>query len=146
LKKIFSSLIMVIAFVVLAFSVLAFGAGFDGNTITYDYGTGWGTAYFPDVYDFTLSGVKATSCGTTSTCANTAESTTAKMVFGSVALSGGSVTVSGISPYYTSTTSYFCNGTDSTAAATVTITRTSTSSITITGTGSDVINYFCIGK
>ena len=88
---------------------------------------------------------KVVTCGTTTTCSNTAQ-TSPRIVWGTVALSSGSATVTGMSPAWTSTTSFSCTGTDTTSAAAVKIVNASTSSITVTGTGTDVINYHCIGN
>jgi hypothetical protein len=97
----------------------------------------------------------AHSCGTTSTCANTANGSY-REIFGSVALSSGTpstVTVSGISPAFTSTSTYFCTftpegGTAAIAAGGVAYTKVSSSSFTITGpnTVTTVIDYRCVGN
>jgi hypothetical protein len=83
-------------------------------------------------------------CGTTTTCANTANGSY-RMIFGNVALSTGTAVVSSITAF-TSNTSYVCTGTDKTAIAAVQIVNTSTTSFTINGTGSDSIDYTCVGK
>jgi hypothetical protein len=84
------------------------------------------------------------SCGTTTSCANTAEPLT-RQLRGMVGLSSGTATVSGFSPAFTSSTSFVCVGTDYTSAAAVKIVNASASSITITGTGTDTVGYICIG-
>lgn len=83
-------------------------------------------------------------CGTTTTCANTANGSY-RMIFGNVTLSTGTAVVGSITAF-TSTASFVCTGTDKTAVAAVQIVNTSTSSITINGTGSDSIDYVCVGK
>lgn len=83
-------------------------------------------------------------CGTTTSCGNTARPL-ARQVYGTVALSSGTATVSGFSPTFTSTSSFVCTGTDGTSAASVKIVNASASSITITGTGTDTVGYICIG-
>ncbi|MDE2099246.1 MAG: SGNH/GDSL hydrolase family protein [Patescibacteria group bacterium] len=98
------------------------------------------------------SGLKATAvpqsvsnCGSTTTCANTAQSSP-RIVWGNVTLASGTATITGISPAFASTSSFDCVGTDQTSAAAVKIVPASTSSITVTGTGTDVITYQCIGN
>jgi hypothetical protein len=102
----------------------------------------------------TLSGAGVTqSCGTTSTCAATNTSTTAKVVYGSVPLVSGSpstATITGISPAFTSTSSYVCVVANATNAAdsALKVVNVSASSFTITGpnTVTDTINYHCVGN
>jgi hypothetical protein len=84
------------------------------------------------------------TCGTTTTCANTAQ-TSPRIVHGNVALTAGSAVVGSMTAW-TATTSFDCTGTDKTASAAVQIVNTSTTSITITGTGTDVIAYVCVGN
>jgi hypothetical protein len=102
------------------------------------------TATFPDA-SITVSGAKAYDCGATTTCANTNNSASVRIVSGVVTLASGTATVSGISPAFTSTSSFVCVGTDRTSAAAVKIANASTSSITVTGTGTDVVGYQCVG-
>jgi hypothetical protein len=92
-----------------------------------------------------ISGSTAQDCGTTTTCSATNISATVKIVKGSVALSTGTATITGISPAFTSSSSFVCTGTDGTSAAAVKIVNASSSSITITGTGTDTVNYICSG-
>jgi hypothetical protein len=99
----------------------------------------------PDA-SITVSGATAYSCGTTSSCANTNTSASVRFVYGSATLSGGSVTVAGIAPVFSSAGSFVCTGTDQSSAAAVKIANASTSSFTITGTGSDVVGYQCVGN
>ena len=86
---------------------------------------------------------KVNTCGTTTTCSNTAE-TSPRIVTGTVALSGGTATVSSMTAW-TSTSTFTCTGTDATAAAAVKKVNASSSSITITGTSTDTIGYICVG-
>lgn len=91
-------------------------------------------------------------CGTTSTCSATAL-TTAQLVVGSAPLVSGTpstVTITGISPAFASSTSYDCNITDETNAANnlLKVVNVSGSSFTITGpaTNTDTISYVCAGN
>jgi len=93
-----------------------------------------------------------TACGTTSTCAATNISSTAKVVTGSAALVSGTpstVTITAI-PAFTSTTSFNCAVTNQTNAANnlLKVVNTSTSSITITGpnTITDTVGFVCAGN
>lgn len=83
-------------------------------------------------------------CGTSASCANTAKPLT-RQVYGTVTLSSGTVTVTGFSPPFESSSSFVCVGTDSTAVAPVRIVNASASSITITGNGTDTVGYTCTG-
>lgn len=70
----------------------------------------------------------------------------AHMFKGNVSLSGGTATITSISPAFKSTTSPICWVMDKTTPANTTtsyITIASTTSITITGTGTDAVNYGC---
>lgn len=90
-------------------------------------------------------------CGATSgstTCANTATNGTARVFGGIATLSSNTAVISGISPAFTSTSTFTCVANDLTTRANpVQVANTSTSSITITNTtgASDVINYICVG-
>lgn len=96
-----------------------------------------------------------TTCGTTTTCANTSELGTLRVVHGSVALTSASpsqAVVTGISPAFTSTSTYTCTaspeGTTAAVAATgIAVSKTSSSSITLTGpnTVTTVVDYTCFG-
>lgn len=82
-------------------------------------------------------------------CANTAQGGTFHVVFGSGVLSGSTSTITGISPAFTSTTSYWCLGNDTTTRANpVQVVAASASSITITNTtgGTDTISFICFGN
>lgn len=92
----------------------------------------------------------AHSCGTTTTCANTANGSN-RIIFGNVALTSAtpSTAVVGSITAFTSTTSYVCTATNKTTAAnSVKIVNTSTTSFTITGpnTVTDSIDYICVGN
>lgn len=93
------------------------------------------------------------TCGATSTCANTALLSNAKIIIGSAPLVSGTpsaVTISGISPAFTSSTSYKCTVSDQTAVATAlfSVTYVSGSSFTITGGTAltDTVGYICAGN
>jgi len=95
---------------------------------------------------------KVQACGTTSTCSATAM-TSGQIVQGSVALVSGTpsvVTITGISPAFTSTATYNCTATEITNAANnlLSVTKVSGSSITITGpnTLTDVVSFICVGN
>ncbi len=93
------------------------------------------------------------SCATTSTCSNTALGTTARIFFGSAPLVSGTpsaVTITGISPAFTSSSTYVCTVTDATTATNnlLKVVNVSGSSFTITGpnTLTDTINFQCTGN
>lgn len=74
------------------------------------------------------------------------QQTNAHAVFGTCTLGTNcAVTLTG-SAAFTSSSSYYCSGTDQTAAAAVKVVNTSASVVTFTGTGTDVIAYVCIGR
>lgn len=86
------------------------------------------------------------NCGTTTTCTATAMAGSI-FVIGKVTLSTGTATITGISPTYTSSTSYFCWANDITTPSNGAKAIPATaSSITVTGTGSDVVVYGCFGN
>jgi hypothetical protein len=93
----------------------------------------------------------AHSCGTTTTCANTANGSN-RIIFGSVALTSATPSTAVVSSItaFTSTSSYVCTLTNQTNAANnlLKVVNTSTTSFTITGpnTITDVIGYICIGS
>jgi hypothetical protein len=95
---------------------------------------------------------KAQFCGTTSSCSATAE-TSPQIVYGSAPLVTGTpstVTITGISPAFTSSTSYKCTVSDSTSVANALfqVTYVSGSSFTITGGNAltDTVAYICVGN
>lgn len=86
------------------------------------------------------------SCGTTTTCSATSQ-LNPQIVRGTVALSGGTATVTGVSPAFISTASFNCTSNDVTdATKTSNAVPASASTFTLTGTGTDVISYLCIGN
>ena len=86
------------------------------------------------------------SCGNTNACANTAL-TSGRLISGSVALSSGSATVTGIAPAFTSSSTFICTCSDrATTPAACSVQNASSSSITLKGTGTDTINYVCVGN
>jgi hypothetical protein len=100
----------------------------------------------------TLSPLGVQDCGTTSTCAATDISATAHIVKGSVALVSGTpstATVTGFSPFFSSTSSFVCTASNATTQTNaIKVVNASTSSITLTGpnTVTDTVNYSCIGN
>jgi hypothetical protein len=84
------------------------------------------------------------SCGGTSTCSNTLEAN-AVLQWGTVGLSAGSATVTGLEPY-TSVGSFACIGIDTTAVRPVSVVPASASSIAVTGSGGDTISWECHGN
>lgn len=91
-------------------------------------------------------------CGTTSSCTS-ASLTNGHVIFGSAPLVSGSpstVTITGINPPFTNTTSWKCVANDNTTPATgVSVSAyNSSSSFTITGpaTVSDTVSFICAGN
>ncbi|MFZ1086076.1 MAG: hypothetical protein WAN35_14010 [Terracidiphilus sp.] len=84
-------------------------------------------------------------CGTTTTCAN-ASIATPRQIWGTVALASGTATVIGISPAFTSTSTFSCTSNDTTAVNYSKCVPASTSSITCTGSSTDTISYACYGN
>lgn len=90
-------------------------------------------------------------CGPTTgaaTCANTATGGTARVIAGIATLASNSAVISGISPAFTSTTTFACTSNDQTTIGNPTkVLNTSSSSITVSNTtgASDVISYVCVG-
>jgi hypothetical protein len=82
-------------------------------------------------------------------CANTqATAGGVKILFGSAVLSGSASTITGISPAFTSTSTFFCVANDVTTRANpVQMVPASASSVTITNTtgATDTIQYICVG-
>ena len=89
-----------------------------------------------------IDGFYAQSCGTTSSCAATPLGPGVKTVMGTVTLSGTTATVSGITPVFTSTATYFCVGG---GAHSVAFANSSTSATVLTGTSGETVNYLCQG-
>lgn len=104
--------------------------------------------------NISIIGTMAMSCGATATCANTI-ATSQRVVTGSGTLVTGSPStfaLTGISPAFTSTTSYLCNAIDTTTAANnisvLTAGYVSGSAVTFTGpnTNTDTFRYSCLGN
>lgn len=99
-----------------------------------------------------LNTTSAQFCGTTSTCSATSITSTLKIVSGSAPLVSGTpstVTITGISPAFTSTATFNCVASDNTTQAnSVLVTKVSGSSVTFTGiaTNTDTISYICAGS
>ena len=94
---------------------------------------------------FTAVPQKVNTCGTTSTCSNTSQ-LSPRIVWGTVGLSGGTVTVGSMTAW-TSASTFGCTCTDtSTTATSCTVQNTSSSSITIKGTSTDTVTYMCVGN
>lgn len=92
----------------------------------------------------------AYTCGTTTTCSASLLSGPPKIVRGTVALTGGAATVTGL-PSFTSTSTFSCtasDNTDTTGALGANAIPASATSITVTGSavGTDVISYLCSGN
>lgn len=105
---------------------------------------------FPDA-SITLNGIVATNCGVSNTCASPATvSSTLKIAYGSCTASAATTcTQSGITPAFTSSSSYFCTASDATTAANavfkITYVSSSSFSITDSNSSSDVFNWLCWG-
>jgi hypothetical protein len=90
------------------------------------------------------------SCGATSACSPTAV-VGARTFYGDAHLVTGSpstVTVTGFSPAFTSTSTFECTANDNTSQSALKVSKASTSSITITGpnTVTDDVSYICKGS
>ena len=90
------------------------------------------------------------SCGTVAAggaCANTSATGSGHTIVGIATLSGGTSTMTGLSPAFTSSSTFYCVTTDTT-----TVTNNSKgvpasgSSVTFTGTGSDNVQFLCTGS
>ena len=89
---------------------------------------------------------KVQDCGVTIRCSATTL-TTAQIVRGTVALSGGAARVTGISPAFTSRSTFNCTASDTTSASSPSnAVPVSASSIRVAGTGNDIISYICVGN
>lgn len=108
------------------------------GTITYPAATG------------TVALDSAQTCGTTTTCSAT-NVVGLKTAYGSAPLVSGTpsvATVTGISPAFTSSSSFVCTATNATTQANpIKVVNASSSSITLTGpnTVTDTVNYICVG-
>lgn len=92
------------------------------------------------------------SCGTTATCSSTAISAAARILYGSVSLvaaTPSAITITNISPAFTSTSSYMCTAVDTASATALVVNIASTSAITITSASNGItnkVNYICVGN
>jgi len=90
-----------------------------------------------------------TICGTVAangTCSNTTGSGI-RSIAGIAALSGGTSTITGISPAFTGTSSYYCVTNDITTIANPSKgVPASASAVTFTGTDTDQIQFICVGN
>jgi lysophospholipase L1-like esterase len=110
-------------------------------------GCGWGPIPNTGVL------VRAADCGTSAACSSTTMANT-KIVIGDAQLNGASpslVTITGMSPAFTSNTSYHCVQSDSTATSHYDnkITYVSGTSFTITSGQNgltDLLHYICVGQ
>lgn len=86
------------------------------------------------------------SCGTTTTCSNTLLAAP-HIVTGTATLTAGGATVTGLTPAFTSSSTFTCISNDiSGVTLPSNAVPASGSSITLSGTGSDVIIYTCTGN
>jgi hypothetical protein len=84
-------------------------------------------------------------CGNTESCSHITQSQ-AKIAYGTVTLSSGTATVTGITPAFTSTTTFACTVTNTSSLSPLKVHNLSASSIRISSPESqDVVNYSCIG-
>ena len=84
-------------------------------------------------------------CGTTTMCENKANGSYWE-VFGTIPLAGGTATLTGISPGFTSQSTFGCTCTDQTSAVACKALPVSPSSVKFSGTDSDVLFYSCTGN
>lgn len=86
------------------------------------------------------------SCGATVTCSHS-QVTLGQMVFGTLPLSSGSATLTGIAPAFTSATSFNCVANDTTNQTNgVNAVPQSGSRVLFTGAANDTISYQCVGN
>ncbi|MBI3334562.1 hypothetical protein HYZ97_03685 [Candidatus Pacearchaeota archaeon] len=117
--------------------VLSTGTLTNTGTITFPTNTGsLGTGY---------------SCGNAiaanGTCANTAQAGTMHAIFGSATLAAGASTITGISPAFTSSTSWWCATSDTTTTANASrAVPSSGTALVFAGTATDVIEFVCMGN
>lgn len=100
----------------------------------------------------TFAMVNGQNCGTTSTCGHTPNGAL-QVAYGSAPLVSGTpstVTISGLSPAFTSSSTYNCSLSAASGATTalLSVANVSGSSFTITGpaTSTTVINFLCVGR
>jgi len=87
---------------------------------------------------------KFLDCGTGTTCSQIAQPSLITVKGGPIALAKGTVTITSLP--FTSSTTYICTPSDSTATNALDVIYNSGSSVTFNGTGSDTIRYICIGN
>ncbi len=132
----------------LPFSGAYIGSSGSNNTRLTGTFTGQRTTTVPDA-NITVSGITAADCGTIATCSSITVATNGKLIFGSVALVGGTATISAISPAFTSTSTFICHVTSRSATFNVTAANVSVSSFSITSasdTDTSTVNWSCIGR
>ena len=83
-------------------------------------------------------------CGTTTICGNTANGSYWE-VLGTIPLTNGTATLTGISPAFTSPSTFGCTCTDQTSVAACKALPVSPSSVRFSGADSDVLFYSCTG-
>jgi hypothetical protein len=131
----------------LPYSSLYFGnAAADSSQLTGTF-TGHRTFTFPDA-SITVPGTILTDCGSSKSCAApTTRSSTMKVAIGTGAAVAGSLALTGISPAFTSTSSYTCTAADPSNAYTMTFVNGSGSATTGTASTSDTDtwSWVCIG-
>lgn len=122
---------------------LLFGAGVFVATAQQSGGAFVPTFAYEGIYNFT----RAFYCGTTATCGNTATAMTAHIAAGVRTLANGTATVTGISPAFTSTSTFNCVAVDTSGASGVVAEAVplSASSITVNGTGTGTVSWLCVG-
>ncbi len=84
-------------------------------------------------------------CGETTTCAN-ATNGSYREVFGRISLKTGTAKLTGITPVFTSRSTFGCICTDQTSAVACKAVPVSTSSVAFSGRRSDILFYSCIGN
>ena len=86
------------------------------------------------------------SCGATANCSPHVL-TNSQIVFGTVALAGGTAPVSGFNPGFTAASSFRCTASDNTSAAnSANAVPSSGNSIVVSGKAGDAISYICVGN
>lgn len=104
-----------------------------------------GVSGAPNQAQWATPGVQCGTMATNAACSNTL-TTGEHFAAGIAILTGGTSTFTGISPAFTSATSYFCVGNDiTTSTNAVTVIPATSSSVTVTGTGVDHVQFICIG-
>lgn len=111
--------------------------------------SGAGTITFPTA-SITVPGIVQTSCGTSASCASPAtESSIGKIVTGSTAVgSSSTLAITGISPAFTSSTSFMCMASDPSHNYYASAANQTTSAVTFTfsTSNSDTWQWACVGN